>query len=473
MTIAFSDFINQFMSNTALMVTSILTLGVILVNGWTDAPNAIATCISTRSMSPKAAIIMAAIFNFFGVFVMTIFNATVAHTIYKMVDFGGDSHKALVALCAALFAIVLWATAAWWFGIPTSESHALIAGISGAAIALQRGIGGINLEEWIKVIYGLFLSLIMGFFVGVFTVIGLIKGNGNNRKKIMITAHIDEVALIVTSIDKNGFIKISGLNGVDPKVLLGQEVTIHGKKEVFGIIGAKPPHLLKADERKNAVKMKDLCIDTGLDGDKVKEYVSVGDVVTFNVSPLILGKNKISSKTLDNRCGIAAIIETMKEIVAMKHESDIYFIATTQEEFSMAGAITAAYNIEPDMAIVIDATHGETPDTTKENSFPLGKGPVIAIGPNMHKELTKKLIDIAKAENIPFNIEVITGDSGTEAWGIQVSKEGIPIVLISIPIRYMHTAVETAHFDDIRNAGKLTARFVTSLEKEPEVILCT
>jgi PiT family inorganic phosphate transporter len=184
MTISFSDFINQFMSNTALMVTSILTLGVILVNGWTDAPNAIATCISTRSMSPKAAIIMAAIFNFFGVFVMTIFNATVAHTIYKMVDFGGDSHKALVALCAALFAIVLWATAAWWFGIPTSESHALIAGISGAAIALQRGIGGINLEEWIKVIYGLFLSLIMGFFVGVFTV-KLIEFifKGVNRKK--------------------------------------------------------------------------------------------------------------------------------------------------------------------------------------------------------------------------------------------------------------------------------------------------
>lgn len=166
MTVSLADFLNQLISNPALLVTAVITLGVVLVNGWTDAPNAIATCISTRSMGPRAAIIMAAIFNFLGVLVMTAFNATVAQTIYKMVDFGGDSHEALVALCAALFAIVVWATAAWWFGIPTSESHALIAGISGAAIALQGGISGINPAEWVKVIYGLVLSTGLGFGVG-------------------------------------------------------------------------------------------------------------------------------------------------------------------------------------------------------------------------------------------------------------------------------------------------------------------
>ncbi len=170
MTVTFAEFLEQVVSNPAFAIITLLTLGVILVNGWTDAPNAIATCISTRSMSPKAAIIMAAVFNFVGVLVMTMLNATVAQTIYKMVDFRGDSHTALVALCAAMFAIVLWATAAWWFGIPTSESHALIAGISGAAIALQRGIQGINGSEWVKVIYGLVLSLGMGFFMGVLVV---------------------------------------------------------------------------------------------------------------------------------------------------------------------------------------------------------------------------------------------------------------------------------------------------------------
>lgn len=184
MTVSFVDFLKQFISSPALMITTVLTLSVIMVNGWTDAPNAIATCISTRSISPRAAIVLATIFNFLGVLVMSIVNAKVAETIYNMVDFRGDAHDALVALCAALFAIVLWATAAWWFGIPTSESHALIAGVSGAAIALQGGISGINPGEWVKVIYGLILSLAMGFITGglVVKAIGMIFKGFNRRK---------------------------------------------------------------------------------------------------------------------------------------------------------------------------------------------------------------------------------------------------------------------------------------------------
>jgi PiT family inorganic phosphate transporter len=166
MTISLSDFISQTISNPALLITVILTLGVILVNGWTDAPNAIATCVSTRSISPRAAVLMAAVFNFLGVLVMTLVNATVAQTIYNMVDFGGNPTEALIALCAALFAIVVWATSASFFGIPTSESHALIAGLSGAAIALHNGFSGINGAEWIKVIYGLALSTAIGFGAG-------------------------------------------------------------------------------------------------------------------------------------------------------------------------------------------------------------------------------------------------------------------------------------------------------------------
>lgn len=166
MTISFSAFLSQLVSNPALAVTVLLTLGVILVNGWTDAPNAIATCVSTRAIRPEKAIIMAAVFNFLGVFVMTMINAGVASTIYNMVDFGGNTDQALIALCAALVAIVAWATAAWWFGIPTSESHAVIAGLSGAAIAMHNSLAGIQLSEWIKVIYGLILSTLLGFLLG-------------------------------------------------------------------------------------------------------------------------------------------------------------------------------------------------------------------------------------------------------------------------------------------------------------------
>ena len=166
MEISFIEFLKQLTSSPALIIITILNLGVILVNGWTDAPNAIATCVSTRSLSPKKAIMLAAVFNFLGVFLMTIINATVVQTIYNMVDFGNNSEQALIALAAAMIAIVVWAVVAWWFGIPTSESHALIAGISGAAIAIQKGFSGINGGEWMKVIYGLVISTVLGFGLG-------------------------------------------------------------------------------------------------------------------------------------------------------------------------------------------------------------------------------------------------------------------------------------------------------------------
>ncbi len=161
-----TEFISQMLQNPMLLVSTVLTLGVILVNGWTDAPNAIATCVSTRAIEVRKAIVMAAVFNFLGVCVMTAINASVAMTIYNMVDFGGDARLSLIALCAAMAAIVIWATAAWYFGIPTSESHALIAGISGAAVAIQNSFSGINGAEWVKVFYGIFLSTFLGFVLG-------------------------------------------------------------------------------------------------------------------------------------------------------------------------------------------------------------------------------------------------------------------------------------------------------------------
>ena len=164
-----TDFVQQMLQNPMLLVSTLLTLGVILVNGWTDAPNAIATCVSTRAIGVRKAIVMAAIFNFLGVFVMTSINASVAMTIYNMVAFGGDAQASLIALCAAMAAIVLWATAAWYFGIPTSESHALIAGLSGAAVAIQNNFSGINGSEWVKVLYGLLLSTLLGFGLGFVT----------------------------------------------------------------------------------------------------------------------------------------------------------------------------------------------------------------------------------------------------------------------------------------------------------------
>ena len=184
MDVSFMSFLQSVTSSPVLLITVLLTLGVIFVNGWTDAPNAIATCITTRCMSTRSAIWMSAIFNFLGVFVMTQINSSVASTISNMVDFGGNTREALIALCAALFSIVVYSVGASYFGIPTSESHSLIAGLSGAAIAIQSGIGGINMDEWAKVLYGLVLSLILGFATGwvVCKVVSLVCYRMDRRK---------------------------------------------------------------------------------------------------------------------------------------------------------------------------------------------------------------------------------------------------------------------------------------------------
>lgn len=166
MDLSWAFFVTQLLSNPLLLVVALLNIGVIIVNGATDAPNAIATVVSTRAMRPRHAIIMAAICNFVGLLVISFISPAVAQTIFKMVDFGGNAHQALVALMAAMVAIIVWGATAWWFGIPTSQSHSLIAGLTGAAIALMSGLDAINWSEWIKVIYGIVLSTLMGFFLG-------------------------------------------------------------------------------------------------------------------------------------------------------------------------------------------------------------------------------------------------------------------------------------------------------------------
>ena len=166
MTIEWATFIAELASNPVLVAVTLLNIGVIVVNGATDAPNAIATVVSTRAMKPKVAILMAAVCNFLGLLLVSLVTSAVAHTIFNMVDFGGNSQQALIALTAAMIAIIVWGAAAWWFGIPTSQSHSLIAGLTGAAIALQGGFGAINGGEWMKVVYGILLSTLLGFFLG-------------------------------------------------------------------------------------------------------------------------------------------------------------------------------------------------------------------------------------------------------------------------------------------------------------------
>ncbi len=305
-----------------------------------------------------------------------------------------------------------------------------------------------------------------------YNVTGIKKGTKPDAKKIMITAHYDEIGFMVKSIDDRGFVKITGIGGIDGKILLAHEVMIHGKKDIFGVIGAKPPHLLSPEDRKKGIKLDELSVDTGMSGEKLKDIVSIGDVVTFKAPLFTLQDGKLSSKSFDNRCGVAALMGIMHELKHKPIESDIYFTATTQEEVGLRGATTAAFNINPDTAIIIDGCHGDMPDCPKDETYGLGKGPAIAVGPNLHRDLTNKMIEKAKELEIPYQIDVEPGDTGTEAWAIQVTRYVIPSLLVSIPLRYMHTTVETVHIADIENTIKLCSKFIESLSMESEVIEC-
>lgn len=295
-------------------------------------------------------------------------------------------------------------------------------------------------------------------------ILALKKGNDKAKnKKIMIAAHMDEVGLMVKGINEDGFLHFIKIGGVDVRTLLAQEVIIHGKKDILGIIGAKPPHLQKKDEQKKSINIEDLYIDVGLSHDEARKYITIGDFVTINRKLLSLSANNVAGKALDNRAGIAAMIECMNYLTKLKHDSDIYFVATVQEEVGLRGAITSAYNIMPDIGIVLDVGHGKTPELSEEDTIELGKGPGIALGANIHPKIYKKLVDIGEKNNIPYQLEVNPASSGTDAWAIQVTGSGIATGLLSIPLKYMHTSVELLNINDLKSTGKLLALFIASL----------
>lgn len=299
-----------------------------------------------------------------------------------------------------------------------------------------------------------------------YNVIGLKKGCGKNPRSILVTAHYDEIGLIVTGIEDTGFLRFDAAGGVDPKAIGAMEVTVHGKKDLFGVIGAKPPHLIPPEDSGKAVKMEDMRIDIGLDGEEARKLVSIGDMVSFRTVPQKLLNNRIAGKSLDNRSGVAALIKILKELKKLHHEDDVYVVATVQEELGLIGAFSTSYNIKADLAIVIDACHGDMPDCPSDETFPLGKGVAIAVGPILSRKHTKEIIKLAKSENIPYQIDPEAGDTGTEAAAHSVAREGIPVILLSVPTKYMHTAVEMVSVDDVVATGKLAARYIAGRAKD-------
>ena len=289
--------------------------------------------------------------------------------------------------------------------------------------------------------------------------------------KIMIEGHIDEIGLMVSGIDKNGFISFVSVGGIDNRILPSSEVIVHGSKDIRGIIGAKPPHLQNAEESKKPMKIEDMSVDTGFDYDELSQIVRVGTPITFEQSVGEMLGDSLSLKALDDRAGVAVVIDVLRRINQANIKADLYFVATVQEEVGLRGAKTAANLIAPDICISIDVCHGTTPDNSSD-AFECGSGVIISRGPNIHPAVAKKLIDTASTNDISFQIDVDGGTTGTNAWAIQISGVGVATALISLPLKYMHNPVETMNMADINAASDLLVRFLEQIDDDTEEWLC-
>lgn len=288
------------------------------------------------------------------------------------------------------------------------------------------------------------------------------KGEGATPKNIMITAHYDEIGLIISGIDEGGFLRFSNMGGIDAKTLPSKEVTVFGKEALYGIIGIKPPHLSTGDEMSKVIPIEELRIDVGLTFEEATKKVEIGDVAGFNSSFTELKNNRFASKSMDNRAGVAALLEILNELKGLRHDDNVIVAATVQEELGLRGASVAAFSAAPDLGIVIDVCHGDMPDVPIDDQFPLGKGVAVGVGPDMSPLRTREILALASKQRIPVQIDPEAGSSGTEATAMMMAREGIPTVLLSIPCRYMHSTVETISLSDVSAAASLAARYIAS-----------
>jgi tetrahedral aminopeptidase len=295
---------------------------------------------------------------------------------------------------------------------------------------------------------------------------GLRRGSAAEpRPRLLLSAHMDAIGMIVTG-SSQGWLRFTQIGGVDPRILPGQIVTVHGREDLPGVVVQPVDRILPVSAREKPVAMEYLFIDTGLLAEDVARLVRVGDLVSFAQPPIELTGDTIAGHSLDNRASVAALTLCLQELQHVTHAWDVWAVASVQEEVSLAGAITSPFEIRPDLAVAIDVTFAKGPGVSDYRGYPLGKGPTLGWGPNNHPALYKAFNDLADKLDIAHCMEAMPRHSGTDAYGMQVVAEGIPTMVIGIPLRYMHTPVEVVALKDIRRAGHLMAEFIANLQPD-------
>ncbi len=284
-------------------------------------------------------------------------------------------------------------------------------------------------------------------------IIGTYKCKKEAAPRLMLEAHMDEIGLMVSSIGDDGSLLFVPIGGFDEKILPGSEVTVHTEKgDLYGIIGAKPPHL--TTQRGKAIKMQDMSVDIGFSKEETEKRVKIGDRISFNAQFTEL-EGAVAGRCFDDRAGVAAIIKTLEYVKDLKIECDIVCAITVQEELGMRGARVICESAKPDAAICIDAGFGTSANSSE--GFDLGSGVIVSVGPNLHPKLNKIIFDAASEYKIDVTSDVENGNTGTNAWEVQVAGLGVPVALLSFPLRYMHSTYEVIDVSDIDSVAKLCA----------------
>jgi putative aminopeptidase FrvX len=331
----------------------------------------------------------------------------------------------------------------------------MIPGISGHESRIAGFIG----TQWQPLVNELSLSRLG-------SVHGLVRGTGPQpRSSILLAAHMDTIGLLVTQV-VDGFLRVDAIGSIDPRILPGQAVLVHGRQELPGVIAAPPARLLPVAVGDGVVPIEYLLVDVGLSPTKVGDLVQVGDLVSFGTEPVEMSAEFLSGHGLDNRVSVTALTLCLQELQERALAWDVWAVASVQEEITFAGAATSAFQLRPDLAITIDTTFAKGPGADDWQTFALGNGPTLGYGPNIHPVLYRRIKTLAENLEIPYATEYLTTSSGTDGMALQVTAGGIPNLVLSIPIRYMHTPVEMVALQDIRRTVRLLAEFIAGLDAD-------
>ena len=283
-------------------------------------------------------------------------------------------------------------------------------------------------------------------------------------KTVMLDAHIDQIGFLITEVTEEGFLRFTTVGGVDQRMLLGSELTVLTKKgPILGIVAAIPPHLQKDGDDKKSVPIPEMVVDIGMTGEQAKKVVRVGDYMAFANDAMELQGDALCGKAFDDRACLVCLLHTMDLLQGKPLAVNVVVSASTKEETGFQGGISAGFKVQPDYAIAVDVTHARTGDAPQV-IVKLGDGPNVDMGSNSNPKFAKRVIEVARAKQIPHIVTSCPAGSGTNAWPIQMQGQGVTTLVVSLPLKYMHSPVEMLRMSDVKNVGKLLAAFIENFD---------